>query len=400
MADIGGLGQAGGAGGVDQQSAGSARVTSRSSAIAPAARRKSPPPHPRKIASCRQTMAAGSTSVQRGVSSCADDDVPGAGHVQAMGQRRARQIGVDQRHHAADAGDAQPDRQIFGAIGHQQRDHVALGEALRQRPAGIAVGAAPPVRAWLKFSRGPIRAGASPKRAPSSSTTRGKMRRGVTSIFAVISSARSHALEAERSLGDGEGRAAIMLSQNGTVAAKKIAQPVLPAALTRACSAASRSRVSLIPDVLDLRPLQTGLAYARRNHRHSFRLRRRSRHQGGGGADLPDGGLCLRQRRSRRGLFNLEEEGYRYSRIANPTVAVLEDRVSPSWKAASAALATASGQAALHYAFANVADGGGNIVSPPQLYGTTHTLLAHRAAAVRASRRASPPTTAPRRWRR
>jgi O-acetylhomoserine (thiol)-lyase len=39
------------------------------------------------------------------------------------------------------------------------------------------------------------------------------------------------------------------------------------------------------------------------------------------------------------------------------------------------ALAVASGQAALHYAFVNVADSGGNIVSTPQLYGTTHTLL-------------------------
>jgi O-acetylhomoserine (thiol)-lyase len=75
-------------------------------------------------------------------------------------------------------------------------------------------------------------------------------------------------------------------------------------------------------------------------------------------------------------LFNLEEEGYRYSRIANPTVAVLEKRVS-DLEGGFAALATASGQAALHYAFANVADIGGNIVATPQLYGTTHTLLGH-----------------------
>ena len=40
-------------------------------------------------------------------------------------------------------------------------------------------------------------------------------------------------------------------------------------------------------------------------------------------------------------------------------------------------MAVATGQAALHYAFANLADCGGNIVSVPQLYGTTHTLLAH-----------------------
>lgn len=75
-------------------------------------------------------------------------------------------------------------------------------------------------------------------------------------------------------------------------------------------------------------------------------------------------------------LFNLEEEGYRYSRISNPTVAVLEKRVT-DLEGGVAALATASGQAALNYAFLNVADGGGNIVSTPQLYGTTHTLLAH-----------------------
>ena len=73
-------------------------------------------------------------------------------------------------------------------------------------------------------------------------------------------------------------------------------------------------------------------------------------------------------------LFNLEEDGYRYSRIANPTVAVLEERVA-ALEGAAGALATASGQAALYYAFANVAQAGHNIVSTPQLYGTTHTLL-------------------------
>ena len=73
-------------------------------------------------------------------------------------------------------------------------------------------------------------------------------------------------------------------------------------------------------------------------------------------------------------LFNLEQEGYRYSRIANPTVAVLEERVA-ALEGAAGALATASGQAALYYAFANVAQTGQNIVSTPQLYGTTHTLL-------------------------
>ncbi|WP_297297153.1 O-acetylhomoserine aminocarboxypropyltransferase/cysteine synthase family protein [uncultured Methylovirgula sp.] len=75
-------------------------------------------------------------------------------------------------------------------------------------------------------------------------------------------------------------------------------------------------------------------------------------------------------------LFNLEVEGFRYSRINNPTVDVLEKRVA-ALEGGVAALAVASGQAALHYAIVNLADCGGNIVSVPQLYGTSHTLLFH-----------------------
>ncbi|KAF2992672.1 O-acetylhomoserine aminocarboxypropyltransferase/cysteine synthase [Methylocystis sp. MJC1] len=75
-------------------------------------------------------------------------------------------------------------------------------------------------------------------------------------------------------------------------------------------------------------------------------------------------------------LFDLEEEGFRYSRIANPTVAVLEKRVA-QLEGGVGALAVSTGQAALYYAFANVADSGGNIVAAPTLYGTTHTLLQH-----------------------
>jgi O-acetylhomoserine (thiol)-lyase len=75
-------------------------------------------------------------------------------------------------------------------------------------------------------------------------------------------------------------------------------------------------------------------------------------------------------------LFNLEVPGYRYSRIANPTTAVLERRIA-ALEGGVGALCVASGQAALHYAFANLADHGGNIVSTPTLYGTTHTLLEH-----------------------
>ena len=75
-------------------------------------------------------------------------------------------------------------------------------------------------------------------------------------------------------------------------------------------------------------------------------------------------------------LFDLEVPGYRYSRIANPTCDVLERRVA-ALEGGVAALVTATGQAALNYAILNLADRGGNIVSVPQLYGTTHTLFAH-----------------------
>jgi O-acetylhomoserine (thiol)-lyase len=75
-------------------------------------------------------------------------------------------------------------------------------------------------------------------------------------------------------------------------------------------------------------------------------------------------------------LFNLEVEGYRYSRIANPTTAVLEKRVS-DLEGGVGALAVSTGQAALHFSIVNLADCGGNIVSVPQLYGTSHTLLSH-----------------------
>src|SRR6202050_4535295 len=75
-------------------------------------------------------------------------------------------------------------------------------------------------------------------------------------------------------------------------------------------------------------------------------------------------------------LFNLETEGFRYSRISNPTTDILERRVA-ELEGGVAALSAASGQAALHYAIVTLADRGGNIVTTPQLYGTTYTLLSH-----------------------
>ena len=75
-------------------------------------------------------------------------------------------------------------------------------------------------------------------------------------------------------------------------------------------------------------------------------------------------------------LFNLETEGFRYSRISNPTTDVLERRVA-AMEGGLAALCVGSGQAAMHFATLGVTLPGTNIVSVPQLYGTTYTLFAH-----------------------
>ena len=75
-------------------------------------------------------------------------------------------------------------------------------------------------------------------------------------------------------------------------------------------------------------------------------------------------------------LFNLEVEGYRYTRISNPTTDVLEKRVT-ELEGGVGALTVGSGQTALYYTALNVTEMGRNIVSVPQLYGTTYTLFAH-----------------------
>src|SRR5215510_9967826 len=61
-------------------------------------------------------------------------------------------------------------------------------------------------------------------------------------------------------------------------------------------------------------------------------------------------------------LFNLEVDGYRYSRISNPTNDVLERRVA-ALEGGIEALSVSSGQAALNYAVQNVTEAGTNVVS-------------------------------------
>jgi O-acetylhomoserine (thiol)-lyase len=75
-------------------------------------------------------------------------------------------------------------------------------------------------------------------------------------------------------------------------------------------------------------------------------------------------------------LFNLEADGYRYTRIGNPTTAVLERRVA-ALEGGLEALCVSTGQAAVYYAVMNLTELGTNLVSLPQLYGTTHGLFAH-----------------------
>lgn len=74
------------------------------------------------------------------------------------------------------------------------------------------------------------------------------------------------------------------------------------------------------------------------------------------------------------GLFNLEHAGHVYSRLSNPTVAVLEERMA-ALDNGVAAIGTASGQAALHLAITTLMGAGGHIVASSALYGGSHNLL-------------------------
>src|SRR6202521_1515268 len=75
-------------------------------------------------------------------------------------------------------------------------------------------------------------------------------------------------------------------------------------------------------------------------------------------------------------LFNLEIEGNIYTRIGNPTNTVLEKRVA-ALEGGVDGLSVSSGMAAIEYSLINIVELGNNIVSLPQLYGATYTLLAH-----------------------
>ena len=75
-------------------------------------------------------------------------------------------------------------------------------------------------------------------------------------------------------------------------------------------------------------------------------------------------------------LFDLKVAGNIYTRITNPTNAVLEERVA-ALEGGVGALAVASGMAAITYAIQTIAQAGDNIVSVSKLYGGTYNLFAH-----------------------
>src|SRR5512144_3382471 len=75
-------------------------------------------------------------------------------------------------------------------------------------------------------------------------------------------------------------------------------------------------------------------------------------------------------------LFNMETPGHVYSRLSNPTVAVLEERMA-ALEGGVGAIATASGQAALHLAIATLMGQGGHVVASGALYGGSHNLLGY-----------------------
>ena len=75
-------------------------------------------------------------------------------------------------------------------------------------------------------------------------------------------------------------------------------------------------------------------------------------------------------------LFNVEQGGHIYSRISNPTVAVLEQRIA-ALEGGSGAICTASGMSALFMTFISLCSAGDHLISATQIYGSTATLLKH-----------------------
>jgi len=86
--------------------------------------------------------------------------------------------------------------------------------------------------------------------------------------------------------------------------------------------------------------------------------------------------FCFDDSEHAASLFNMERAGHVYSRISNPTVAVFEERMAALERGVGA-IATASGQAALHLAIVTLMGAGHHIVASRALYGGSHNLLGY-----------------------
>ena len=93
-------------------------------------------------------------------------------------------------------------------------------------------------------------------------------------------------------------------------------------------------------------------------------------------AHLPDTSFVFKETDQASSMFDLARSGHVYSRISNPTVAVLEERIA-GLEGGTGAVATASGMAAIHLALCTIMDGGSHIVSSHALYGGTHNLFTY-----------------------
>ena len=154
MADIGSLGQPGGAGGVyvkcairdgdgaqlgpDQRRARLAldrAVDARKVCVACARRYSAMHPDADLLGEARAHARDGGGKLGR------RDDVLGCDDIDAMGEPRALEAGIEERHHAPDPRHPEPDRQILRPVRHHEADRIALGHSQFERPARIAVGA-------------------------------------------------------------------------------------------------------------------------------------------------------------------------------------------------------------------------------------------------------------------
>ena len=150
VADLGRLGQAGGSRGIDIECGGCRSAAARTPT--PAGHRRETPEfgrergaNPALLCPCtRQVNSRGQPGADRRQPRRelgADDDGLRCDDIDRVDQRVAGQIGIDEGNHGADARQAQPDRQVFGAVGHHQAHGIPALETLGKSPPRILMAA-------------------------------------------------------------------------------------------------------------------------------------------------------------------------------------------------------------------------------------------------------------------